>query len=184
MRHLFIVVTLICAVGLVACGEKKKSKANERCDKAKSEAAEAWKKAADGWGKLHAKWAEAKLITDVQKELIKYADEKREGVDVEKLPAIMKRFDEYVKFKVQLCHAAKGGAEKAQKAVGGDQAMAMRAARMAQNRTHDLSGVRPGKEPWKPIQAVNDLESETEKAKTGTSEAKMATEAIEKACAK
>jgi hypothetical protein len=120
-------------------------------------------------------------MADVKKQLGQLAEQKKDGVDPEKLPAIVKRFEEYVKFKADLCARAQVRAEIAAKACGVDEAKALKAAVSATKATHDLSGVRPNPEAWRTIKAVADLEEDMEKAKTASTEARNV---LEKACAK
>lgn len=179
MRHWFIASVLMLSIALGACA--KKEAGDSRCDKGKKEAADLWTKAAAGWDKLHGRWSSPELQADVKKQLGQLAEQKKDGVDPEKLPAIVKRFEEYVKFKTDHCSRAKLMAERAARACNASEEKALKAAVSATKATHDLSGVRPNPEAWRTIKAVADLEEDMEKAKSASTEARNA---LEKGCAK
>jgi hypothetical protein len=181
MRHWFIASMLVTAVALGACAKKEEGGGDSKCDKARKESADLFSKAAEGWDKLHAAWSKPELMADVKKRLGELAEAKKEGVDPEKLPAITKRFEEYVKFKTELAAKAKAKAQDAAKACGDKDAKYLRAASQATKSMHDLSGVQPNPEAWRTIKAVADLEEAMEKAKAATTDAKNA---LEKGCAK
>jgi hypothetical protein len=98
VRHT-IVITLVCAAGLLACNSEMGllAQQNDRC-----EAARASSIAAQTRGKVHARWADAKLADHVRSRRLAAEKADPRTVDEKKLPATMQWFDEFVQFKLRL----------------------------------------------------------------------------------
>lgn len=169
----------------VDAGCKKKDDAKKKkidaCENAQKEAASKWTAAADQWRSALAGWKDAKLVKKVKEALDKKAADQSNKYDEAKAKVDLKRFMEYVRFKVEHATKAEQLCRAAAKATTAEYKKARKAARRAFAASMDPSISRERQATWFTEPPVVKADEVNRKAITLATEARNSSkEAAEK----
>jgi hypothetical protein len=153
MRTVILGLSLILSLALaLGAGCKKKDDAKKKkidaCENAQKEAASKWNAVADQWQKANAAWKDPKLINKVKEALDKKVKDQSNKYDEAKAKVETKRFEEYVKFKLEHTAKAEKACRAAAKATTAEFKKANKAARRAFTASMDPSISRDRKASW------------------------------------